>query len=82
MTVTDITNTSTSAQRARILAHLQIGPLTTVEARDELNVMHPAARIQELREAGYPIRTHQRPVVDGHGRTHKSVAVYYLSNAA
>lgn len=82
MSITDISNTSTSAQRARILASLQAGPLTTVAARDELNVMHPAARIQELREAGYPIRTHQRPVVDAQGRTHKSVAVYYLSTAA
>ncbi|MEQ4259023.1 Helix-turn-helix domain-containing protein [Pseudomonas sp. BS3767] len=77
--IADITNTSTSAQRARILKHLQSGPLTTIEARTRLNVMHPAARIQELRLAGYPIKTHQRTALDDQGRRHGSVAVYYLT---
>ena len=45
-----------AAQRARILAHLQAGrPLTTIQARRELDVLHPCARVLELRRAGWPI---------------------------
>ncbi len=45
-------------QRAVILKHLQIhGTLTTLEARNQLFIMHPAARIQELREHGKKIIT-------------------------
>lgn len=45
-----------AAQRARILAHLQAGrPLTTIQARRELDTLHPAARVLELRRAGWPI---------------------------
>ena len=45
-----------AAQRARILAHLQAGrPLTTIQARRELDVLHPGARVLELRRAGWPI---------------------------
>ena len=45
-----------AAQRARILAHLQAGrPLTTLQARRELDTLHPAARVLELRRAGWPI---------------------------
>ena len=41
-----------AAQRARILAHLQAGrPLTTIQARRELDVLHPCARVLELRRA-------------------------------
>ena len=45
-----------AAQRARILAHLQAGrPLTTLQARRELDTLHPAARVLELRRAGWAI---------------------------
>ena len=45
-----------AAQRARILAHLQAGrPLSTIQARRELDVLHPGARVFELRRAGWPI---------------------------
>lgn len=39
-----------AAQRARILAHLQAGkPLTTIQGRRDLDVLHPCARVLELR---------------------------------
>ncbi|SAL80153.1 helix-turn-helix domain-containing protein [Caballeronia telluris] len=40
---------SADAQRARLLAALETGPLTTLEARRDLDIMMPAARVHELR---------------------------------
>ena len=77
---TQLNNTSTEAQRARLLAWLKQGPIDTITARDELNIMMPAARIKELREAGYPIKTQRITLTDAQGRTHRGVALYYLSS--
>ncbi len=44
-------------QRERIYAALQIGPLSTVQARRWLDVMHPAQRVLELRNLGAQIDT-------------------------
>ncbi len=46
-------STDTANQRKRILDWLQSSPLTTLQARKELDIMHPAARVQELRERGH-----------------------------
>ena len=43
-------STQTEAQAARVLARLREGPATTVELREELDVMHPAGRVRQLRE--------------------------------
>lgn len=49
---------SAASQRSRILRHLQsTGPLTTLQARHHLDVMHPGMRICELRKRGYAIET-------------------------
>lgn len=48
---------SASAQRSRLLTALRKGALTTQEARRLLDVLHPAARIMELRRLGHPIDT-------------------------
>ena len=50
-------STATQRQRDRLLEWLQHAPISTLEARKELDIMHPAARIQELRERGYIITT-------------------------
>ncbi|OIQ80991.1 hypothetical protein GALL_372520 [mine drainage metagenome] len=67
-----------AAQRARILAHLQRGqPLTTIQARRDLDVLHPGARLMELRRAGWPIvMTWVREATDA-GRLHR-VGRYWL----
>lgn len=44
-------------QRDRVLTALQEGPLSTVEARRWLDVMHPAMRVLELRAIGLRIDT-------------------------
>lgn len=74
-------NTSTGAQRARLLEHLEYGAVDTITARSKLNVMQPAARIKELRDAGHNISTQRITQTDEHGRTHKGVALYYLSQS-
>ena len=45
-------------QRSIILRYLQAnGSMTTLDARNELYIMHPASRVQELREQGLSIVT-------------------------
>ena len=72
-------NTSASAQRARLLERLHAGPVDTITARNDLNLMMPAARIKELRNAGHNIKTQRITLTDEHGRTHHGVALYFLS---
>lgn len=62
---------SPSAQRARVLDRLRQGPLTTLEARAELDVLHPAARVMELRAQGYRIELHWTRAHSSCGRLHR-----------
>ena len=51
-------NNSTHNQRLKILDWLfEKGSITTSEAREYLDIMSPAARMMELKEAGYQIVT-------------------------
>lgn len=81
LTVTDNYNRNESfkAQRQRLLKALESGPISTIQARDELNIMAPAARVKELRESGHIIITEMIWIDDAHGRGHKS-GCYYLIN--
>ncbi|MHB8988353.1 MAG: helix-turn-helix domain-containing protein [Desulfobulbia bacterium] len=65
------------AQRQRILDHLSMQSLNTIESREQLDVLHPAARIMELRKRGYNIETHWVTEPTGCGRLHR-VAKYIL----
>lgn len=56
---------STSAQRSRLLAALIKGPVSTLAARKFHDILHPAARVQELRNRGHLIDT----VPEGRGKT-------------
>jgi len=78
---TSIQSSSSSAQCARLLARLQLGPIDTLTARRDLNVLHPAARINELKERGHPIRAQRISMIDEQGRTHHGIALYYLTQA-
>ncbi|PLK47039.1 helix-turn-helix domain-containing protein [Uliginosibacterium sp. TH139] len=49
------TDTSNAAQRARLLDRLRTGPVSTFEARKNLEIMHPAGRIKELKDQGHKI---------------------------
>lgn len=55
----DLTNSNAAVQRARLLDALKRRALTTLQARRELDVLHPAARVMELRDDGYASTTCQ-----------------------
>jgi len=69
-------STKVQSQRKRILNWLTTKPLTTIQARTELDIMHPASRVQELKAQGHNIFTHWETVDTGKGR-HR-VASYVL----
>ncbi|WP_027190355.1 helix-turn-helix domain-containing protein [Fundidesulfovibrio putealis] len=69
-------NTAT-AQRARILDALSRDSLTTLEARRLLDVLHPAARVMELRRQGINIVTVWTTDTTPGGNSHR-VARYIL----
>lgn len=69
--------TTTDAQRQAVLARLHCGPMTTLQARQELDIMHPAARVMELRGLGFNIITHRAWEESDAGQEHR-VARYVL----
>lgn len=76
-------NSSASAQRGRLLRHLQeAGAINTLEARRELSILMPAARIKELRDRGWDVRTHFISIADDAGCMHHRVGLYVLRSAA
>ncbi len=68
---------STEAQRSRLQERLRAGPVTTLEARRELEVLAPAARIWELRALGHVIDTVRVSQATETGIKH-NVAMYVL----
>ncbi|NMF98326.2 helix-turn-helix domain-containing protein [Aromatoleum toluolicum] len=73
----DYPGNGTESQRQRILAALLSGPLSTLEARRFLDVMHPAQRVLELRDSGADIATHWTREPTEAGTLHR-VARYIL----
>lgn len=73
-----ITDTSTAAQRQRLLTHLRHDSIDTITARRRLNIMHPAMRVKELRNEGHDIVTVRVGRYDDQGRAHHNVALYTL----
>lgn len=77
-------NTDTAIQKARILIALKeagSAGLSTIELREQYNIMHPAGRVQELREDGHRIDTMRTTDENSSGFKH-SVARYVLIKEA
>lgn len=74
-------NNAAATQRQRLLAHLFVyGRISTIEARENLDVMAPAPRIYELRHKyGYLNRiiTVEEIQINAQGNEHR-VGVYVL----
>ena len=66
---------SRTDQGSRLLEALRLFPISTFEARKLLDVMHPAGRVQELREDGYCIDSLRTSEPSEIGRPHR-IAVY------
>ncbi|WP_199102452.1 helix-turn-helix domain-containing protein [Aquitalea sp. ASV11] len=77
-TKANFTDTSSIAQRNRLLLALLQGPVSTFHARNHLNILHPAARIHELKLQGYEIQSFRIPLFDDYGRPHRRMALYVL----
>ncbi len=76
-------STNTSSQRQRILGWLRKNSsLTTLEARIELDIFHPSARVQELRAQGYNIVTHTETIDSGKGKHRIAKYVLFASGGA
>jgi len=75
-------DTSTSAQRVRLLDALIANSVTTYQAREKLNIAAPAPRVKELREQGHDILTVFQTLPDGAGRLHPRSARYVLLSLA
>ncbi len=71
-----------AGQCSRLLAFLrQYGEVSTITARDELNILAPAGRIFDLRRAGHSIKTRRGVAYDSRGRKHPN-ALYVLMGGA
>lgn len=61
-------------QRARILNALEQAGcrgMSTIELREQENIMHPSGRVKELREMGYPIITDWTTSLNAQGNPHR-----------
>jgi hypothetical protein len=77
----DIGSDSKAKQRALILAALRAGPLSTLDARERLGVLHCPGRVCELRKLGHDIETQTDVRFDAEGRPHRC-GVYILKDGA
>ena len=77
-TTKDLSNNSTKAQRARLLAYLRLhGSITTAHAREHLNIYDPRVRKHELVRDGHRIEMTWVIAVTAQGYAHK-VGLYTL----
>ena len=77
-----VQDNSAANQRQRILEFLRSGDsLTTLQARHDLDIMHPGMRVCELRKSGDPIETHWVEDLTPEGGIHR-VARYILASEA
>lgn len=78
--IRDMYEGETRAQQGRrLLESLRRFPVSTLEARRYLDIMHPAGRVQELRDSEKEIDTLRIVEPSEAGRTH-SIALYVLRN--
>ncbi|MFZ2999697.1 MAG: helix-turn-helix domain-containing protein [Undibacterium umbellatum] len=69
----------TEIQMLRTLAGLQtFGSLTTQDIRQDLDIMHPAGRIKELRDRNYDIRLFWERYPTTHGKMHRMARYVYM----
>lgn len=69
---------STAAQRQRLLKALRRGHVSTIYARRNLDILHPAGRVRELRLIGHNIRTIWTREQTDCGKYHR-VGLYVLA---
>jgi hypothetical protein len=74
-------NNSAHSQCLRLLARLKQGPVNTVEARHELDILGVAQRIWDIRhKMGYEVKTFWQTGSNPGGSSHR-IALYVLSQS-
>ena len=76
---------SSAIQQARILKALeQAGPqgMSTINLREELDIMHPGGRVLELRETGHRIETVWTVTENAQGFPHRCARYVLLARKA
>lgn len=75
-------STTAREQRQRLLNYLRVhGSCSTIEAREGLDIIHPAGRVLSLRKAGEKIETVWTWDVTEQGKPHR-VAKYLLAGGS
>jgi hypothetical protein len=80
-TPTNYNDNSAHSQRMRLLKKLRESSITTIEARRDLDILMPAARVCELRAIGHDIATVWTQGTTDCGRKHR-IARYVLAHRA
>ena len=80
-THTNYNDNSAHSQRMRLLKKLRETDVTTIEARRDLDILMPAARVFELRAIGHDIATVWTSAPTDCGRKHR-IARYVLTREA
>jgi len=70
----------TQANRA-LEAFQVLTSLTTQDLRQDLDIMHPAGRVKELRERGYDIRTYWDNYPTACGKMHRMARYVFMGMA-
>lgn len=77
----DDTGNAASAQRSRLLTALKKQSVTTIDARRDLDIFHPAQRVLELRAEGFDIKMSWCRELSDCGALHR-VGKYLLASLA
>lgn len=74
----DIVDHSAEAQAARLVAALRAGPVSTITAAKELDIVHPPSTVRRLRRDGWRIVTEWTYSPTEAGRKPHRVGLYIL----
>lgn len=73
---------SATEQDRRLLEALRIHPVTTIEAANDLDIVHPPSVVRRLRKRGFDIRTQWTYQPTEAGRPPHRVGLYVLISEA
>nr|WP_233445891.1 helix-turn-helix domain-containing protein [Pseudomonas carnis] len=73
-------NHTTRAQASRLIAALRCGPISTIDAAQCLDIVHPPAAVRWLRNRGYSIKTEWTYKTTEPGRRPHRVGLYVLAS--
>lgn len=77
-----MTRHSSTEQDRKMIEALRSGPVSTIQAAQELDIVQPPNTIRRLRKKGYEIRTHWTYQSTEPGRQPHRVAKYILMREA